>query len=298
MCPESRSLPRALESRGKVELVTWTADTWPSSEQSHTLRRDTWQIRENPTETLERPKNLTPKQWFLWWVDGFPEMWCKICMRAYVFSGGWRERKENGFSWVHSALGLQTGEGPLLCRQRPSVCASSRLRWEPAVTSCPAITRSDYNVLLEYTVHVCVPTVSFMAFGDYGTSEWGLWQGASYRTNPAPHWLSTCCHTVRLATVLSDKGRPQRTCAKEKGEGEPGASFHLIQGLQTSLGRETYLNHKVYLTFSKQERICHKSNFFFPLKSTRILRKKKKVHEFGDIFKEKQNTSFKPIWIT
>lgn len=97
-----------------------------------------------------------------------------ICVPMF-FRGAGEGRKENGFSWVHSALGLQTGEGPLLCRQRPSVCASGQLGVQPihvVITTCYWSTQCT-SVFPQCPSWLLVTT---------GTSEWGLWQGASYQT--------------------------------------------------------------------------------------------------------------------
>lgn len=127
------------------------------------------------------------------------------------FRGAGEGGKGNGFSWVHSAQGLQTGEGPLLCRQRPSVCASGRLGVRPlhvVTTTCYWSTQCS-SVFPQCPSWLLVTT---------GTSEWGLWQGASYE-----HCTSLAVH-VPPHRGTGHRAQWQRETTKDlcKGEGRRG----------------------------------------------------------------------------
>lgn len=172
------------------------------------------------------------------------------------FRGAGEGGKENGFSWVHSALGLQTGEGPLLCRQRPSVCASGRLGVRPirvVITTCYWSTQCT-SVFPQCPSWLLVTT---------GTSEWGLWQETSYRTlhlTGCPRAATPCDWPPCSVTKGDHKGPVQRR--REKGN--QGLRFIWFKVYKLLWGGKPTLITKFTWHFPNKKEFVTRATFFPP----------------------------------
>lgn len=290
MCPESRSLPRALESWGKEDLVTGTPDTWPSSEVTHSEEGDLADQGKS-YRNLGKTQKFNSKavifmmgRWVLWNV--MQNIYACLCF----FRGLGRGGRKMGFLECTALWD---------CKQVRGLCCVD----SGPVSVLPAGFAGSLQLLGVRPIRVVITTCYWSTqctsvfpqclswlLVTMGTSEWGLWQGASYRTL---HLTGRPCAATPwdwLATVLSDKGRPQRTCAKERAEGEPGASFHLIRFKVYKLlwgGKPTLIT-KFTWHFPNKKEFVTRATFFFPLK---------KYTNLGT-FLRKNKTSFKLIWTT
>lgn len=165
LCPENGSLLPAVELCGKEELVVLTPYPWLSLEQSPTLRREIWQIRENAAESYcpWKGKCCWSQKLTSGFYDGQCVLWdvMQISVHACVFLGGGEGKKESRVYWM-----CRPGEG-LYCEDR----AWFLCFWPRCLHSLQLLHVWSSHViitmhLLECVMHSGVPTVSFLTLGD------------------------------------------------------------------------------------------------------------------------------------